>query len=144
MLENLSPQPILLPIITLVLWTLFMQFWMVVTRVPAMNKARIGAQEAERTIVLGDKLPKNVQWKADNYNHLMEHPTIFYAAALAIAMAGLGSGLNLILTWAYVSIRVMHSLVQVTINKVMLRFSLFVLSSMTLLVMTVNAAMGMI
>jgi hypothetical protein len=144
MMESLSPQPILLPVIALVLWTLFMQVWMVVTRVPAMSKSRLHPQEAERTITLGDKLPKNVQWKADNYNHLMEHPTIFYAAALAIGLAGLGSGLNLIMAWSYVGIRVMHSLVQVTVNKVALRFSLFVLSSIALMVMATNAAIAMI
>ena len=85
MLEILKPEPILLPILVLVLWTLVMQTWMVVTRIPAMTAAKIGPREAERTASLGDKLPKHVQWKADNYNHLMEHPTIFYASTLAIA-----------------------------------------------------------
>jgi hypothetical protein len=73
--------------------------------------------------------PRNVQWKAQNYNHLHEAPTVFYAVALALALLGAGNGLNATLAWAYVGLRVVHSLVQATVNKVMLRFLIFALSS---------------
>lgn len=140
----MSFSPILLPILALVAWSLFMQVWMVITRLPAMAAANIDAQEAQRTQTLGERLPKNVQSKADNYNHLMEHPTIFYATALALAVAGLGVGLNLILAWCYVGIRIAHSLVQVSINIVMIRFSLFALSSLMLLAMVVNGFIAIV
>lgn len=133
--------PILAPIIVLVLWTFFVQGWMAATRLPAMNKAKLSPQTAERTADLGGLLPKQVQWKADNYNHLMEQPTIFYATALVWALIGTGGGINLTLAWVYVGVRVVHSLVHATINKVMLRFSLFAISSVALLVMAVNAAL---
>jgi hypothetical protein len=87
-------------------------------------------------------LPAQVRWVADNYNHLMEQPTIFYATALALAVAGLGAGLNLWLAWGYVALRVVHSLVQATTNVIMVRFSIFMVASLVLLVLAVRAALA--
>lgn len=138
--DLLKPNPMILPVVTLVLWTLIMQAWMVVVRLPAMSTAGLDPQAAERTAELAGKLPKQVQWKADNYNHLMEQPTIFYALVLALAMAGLGEGLSLVCAWIYVGSRVAHSIVHATINVVLYRFSLFALGTLALLVMAVNGA----
>ncbi|MDG1206258.1 MAG: MAPEG family protein [Pseudomonadales bacterium] len=140
---SLSASPILLPIIALVLWTLIMQGWMLLARIPAMTSLKIDISEAERTADLAAKLPKQVMWKADNYNHLMEQPTIFYAAALALALAGLGTDLNVILAWVYVGSRVVHSIVHSTTNNVPIRFGLFVIGTLTLLVMAVNGAVAL-
>ena len=85
-------------------------------------------------------MPARVRWKADNYNHLMEQPTLFYAVALALALVGAGDGLNAALAWLYVGLRIAHSLVQVTINVVLLRFVIFMAASLVLLVMSVRAA----
>lgn len=142
--EALGASPILLPVVALVIWTLVMQGWMVVTRVPAMSAAHLDIQAAERTAELAGKLPHEVQWKADNYNHLMEQPTIFYALALALAIAGLGDGLNLILAWVYMGSRVVHSIVHATINKVAYRFMLFGLGTLALLVMAINAVIQLV
>ncbi len=133
--------PILAPVIVLVLWTCFVQGWMAITRLPYMNKAGIHPQKAERTSDLGALLPKEIQWKADNYNHLMEHPTIFYATAFVWAFIGSAGTINLTLAWVYVGMRVAHTLVHVTFNKVLVRFSLFAISSLALLVMAINAAL---
>jgi len=87
-------------------------------------------------------LPPQVRWKADNYNHLMEQPTIFYATALALAAMGQGQGLNAWLAWGYVGLRVVHSLVQATSNVIMVRFSIFMVSSAVLLILAIRAAMA--
>lgn len=137
----LTPEPILLPIVCLVIWTMIQLVWMAATRLPAIGAAKLGPDAGERTSELAKQLPKEVQWKADNYNHLLEQPTAFYACALVLAFAGAGDDLNLYLAWAYVGIRVVHSIVQSTSNKVMVRFSLFLLSSIVLTVMAVNAAL---
>lgn len=142
--DLLKPAPIILPVIALVLWTLVMQAWMVITRLPAMNAAGLDPQAAERTSDLAARLPGEVQWKADNYNHLMEQPTIFYALALALALAGLGTGLNLILAWIYVGARVVHSIVHATINIVLYRFSVFAIGTLALLVMGINGVIQLI
>ncbi len=84
-------------------------------------------------------LPPMVRWKADNYAHLMEQPTIFYALVISMAVIGEGSGINLYLAWAYVLLRIMHSLVQALVNKIELRFLIFVLSNIPLFWLTINA-----
>ena len=89
-----------------------------------------------------DILPASVQWKAHNYNHLHEAPTVFYAVAIVLAMIGQGDGLNATIAWAYVALRVVHSLVQATVNKVMVRFMVFSLSSLALMALVLHAALA--
>lgn len=136
--------PILAPIVALVAWSLIMQIWLYATRIPAMKAARIRLDPTVPPGELTSKLPPGVRWKADNYNHLMEQPTIFYAVALALALMDFGGGLNLILAWAYVALRIVHSLVQATTNRIMVRFSVFMLASLCLAALTVHAAIRLI
>jgi hypothetical protein len=122
------------PVMALVGWSLLIWLWMYARRIPAMLKAGIKPQDAAFPGSL-DVLPAGARQAADNYNHLMEQPTIFYAAALAIAVAGHADGWAVHFAWVYVGLRVLHSLVQVTVNIVNLRFLLFSLSTITLAVM---------
>jgi hypothetical protein len=69
----------------------------------------------------------------------MEQPTIFYAIALTLALMDMGSGINFWLAWGYVGFRVLHSLVQGTVNVVRYRLTLFSLASLCLLGLTVHA-----
>lgn len=131
---------ILQPVVALVAWTMLMWLWMYLTRIPAIQKAKMRLDPEAVNGVQMSTLPARVRWKADNYNHLMEQPTIFYATALVLAMVGQGEGAALMLAWAYVGLRVVHSLVQALINKIELRFVLFVLSSLMLLGMVWKAA----
>ena len=84
-------------------------------------------------------LPPHVRWKADNYNHLMEQPTVFYAAAFSLALLERGQGAPLALAWGYVGLRIVHSVLQATWNKIEARFTLFALSSLALIGMLVVA-----
>ena len=124
----------------LVAWSLVIWVWMYVQRIPAMQKAGIKPQEARFPGAL-DKLPDAARQAADNYNHLMEQPTIFYAAALAIEVAGHADGLGVKLAWAYVGLRVLHSLVQVSVNLVPVRFLVFAVSTGVLAAMVVRELM---
>ena len=132
--------PILAPVVALVAWSLVMQVWMYATRLPAMRRAgislkgRVGGRGAQLDGVVEDQ----VQWKAHNYNHLMEQPTLFYAIAISLAL--LGGGINLWLAWGYVAFRVLHSLIQATTNVVKWRFLAFTAGSLCLLGLTVHAA----
>jgi len=134
--------PIFAPAIALVLWSLVMLGWLAVTRLPAMAKAGVslttvvGARGANLEGVVPDK----VNWKAHNYAHLMEQPTLFYATVLILGVIGQGDGLNLQLAWGYVVLRIAHSLVQATWNRVAVRFTLFSLSTAALLLLALNAA----
>jgi hypothetical protein len=138
-----QPEPILLPVFVLVVWTMIQLFWMVSVRLPAIGKANLGPTAGQRTADLAVQLPENVQWKADNYNHLLEQPTAFYACAVALAMMGACDGLNLYLAWGYVGLRIVHSIVHSTANIVLARFGLFLLSTLCLLAMAVNGAMSL-
>ena len=131
---------ILQPVVVLLAWTMVMWVWMYATRIPAMSKAGIKPDDARRTKGLDDALPAEVQWKAHNYNHLHEQPTVFYAVCLLLAMVGWGDGMNALLAWIYVGLRIIHSIVQVTANKVMVRFVLFALSSVVLIALIFHAA----
>lgn len=122
-----------------------MWLWMYVTRIPAMQRAKIdtfnlvgGAGADLKSII-----PPKSQWPADNYNHLHEQPTIFYAIAIVHALIGTGDGVNLTIAWAYVALRIIHSLVQSTINRVIIRFSLFSLSTLCLIALTLHAALAL-
>lgn len=135
---------ILKPVVVLAAWTMIMWLWMYATRIPAMSKAKIDAKNLVGTTgrQLDDVLPPEVQWKAHNYNHLHEQPTVFYAVALALAFMGQGNNLNATIAWAYVGLRIVHSLVQVTSNRVMIRFGLFALSGIALLMLVVHAVIS--
>jgi hypothetical protein len=122
------------PVLGLVAWTFVMWVWMYATRIPAMQRANVDMAELSRTgapLVL----PAAVSRVADNYNHLHEQPTIFYALALAAQIAGAGDAVNVGLAWTYVLLRVAHSLVQATRNVIMVRFMVFALGSLVLLVL---------
>lgn len=126
----------LTPVLALILWSLIIWCIMYARRIPAMQKARIAPDTAKSPD--GDwksKMPARAQYAAHNYNHLMEQPTIFYALMFYIALTGGESGLMGQLAWAYVVLRIIHSLVQITSNKVMIRFSVFTLSTLVLIVM---------
>jgi len=133
---------ILQPVVALVLWSFVMWAWLYATRIPAMQKAKVPMDPNLTAADLNQQIPAQVRWKADNYNHLMEQPTLFYAVALALAVLGQGDGLNAQLAWAYVALRVVHSLVQALANIIMVRFAVFMISSVVLLVLAVRAAMA--
>ncbi|MFN9926443.1 MAG: MAPEG family protein [Phenylobacterium sp.] len=134
--------PILQPVIALVLWSLVMWAWLYATRIPAIQAAKMPMEPTMTSADLAAALPPSVRWKADNYNHLMEQPTLFYATALVLAVAGQGDGLNAALAWGYVGLRVVHSLVQATVNVIMVRFLIFMVASLVLLALAVRAALG--
>ena len=135
---------ILRPIVVLIAWTLVMLVWMVAVRLPAMKKAGIdlGKARGGKPGALDGVVPEQAQWPAHNYMHLMEQPTLFYAVALTLAVIGAGDGLNATIAWAYVVLRIVHSIVQVTANIIRFRFTLFALSSLALIALTLHAAMA--
>jgi len=135
---------ILQPAVALAAWTMVMWLWMYATRIPAMMALNVDPDSLARDpeARLDKLLPPQVQWKAHNYNHLHEAPTVFYAVAIMLAIVGQGDGLNATLGWLYVAARVVHSLVQATVNKVTVRFAVFVVSSVVLLVLIVRTGIA--
>ena len=135
---------ILAPAAVLVLWTLIMLTWVAATRFSAMAKAGVDLKTAPpggRGVNLDGVLPESVQWKSHNYTHLVEQPTVFYATVVILTIMGAGA-LDVMLAWAYVGIRIVHSLWQATVNRIPVRFSLFLLATACLLVLAVRAVMA--
>jgi hypothetical protein len=137
---------ILAPVVALVAWSLVMLVWMMAVRMPALKRAGIDMSKARggRPGILDGMVEERAQWPAHNYIHLMEQPTLFYAIALTLALMGQGDGVNAWIAWGYVGLRIAHSLVQATINKVAVRFSLFVLSTFALIALTLHAGMAVL
>jgi hypothetical protein len=130
---------ILLPVLVLAGWTMLIWIWMYATRLPAMSRAGIdgtkmvgstGKSLRDDLVAAGEL---RASWVADNYNHLMEQPTIFYATALSLAVMGEGGSLAVGLAWGYAALRIIHSLVQILSNRVVVRFLIFALASLCLL-----------
>ena len=133
---------ILQPVIVMGLLSVAMTIWMYATRIPAMAKAGIDPQEAADTGELKG-LPPEVVRVADNYNHLFEQPTLFYAIALAVAVLGHVDTLHVACAWAFTGLRIVHSLVQATVNRVTIRFGIFSLSWMALAIMIFREALAL-
>jgi hypothetical protein len=135
---------ILQPVVVLVGWTLAIMIFLFIKRMPALKAAGIDMSKARggRPGILDGMVPDQAQWPAHNYMHLLEQPTIFYAIALVLAFSGLGEGINAWLAWAYVGLRIVHSLIQISTNQISLRFSVFLLSSIVLLLLTIHAGIG--
>ncbi len=131
----------LAPVLALIAWTFVMWFWMYATRIPAMQKAKVDMAELSRTGRKLDMLPPEVARVADNYNHLHEQPTLFYALALTTQLAGAADGVAVALAWTYVALRVVHSLVQATRNVIPVRFTIFALGSFVLMALLVRTAL---
>jgi hypothetical protein len=138
--------PILAPAAVLVAWSLIMMFWMAGTRLPALKKIGIDITKnvGGRGADIDPNVPPSVAWKSHNYAHLMEQPTIFYAAIFILALAGAATPLMVTLAWGYTILRIMHSIWQATINKVSIRFVLFLLSSICLVILSIKAVIATI
>jgi len=137
-------QPMLGPVIALVLWSGVIWAWMYATRIPAILRAKMALDPMAPRGEQMAQLPARVRWKADNYNHLMEQPTLFYAVALSLAMLGDASLPSLVLAWGYVGLRVVHSLVQTQVNHIPLRFAVFFISSLLLFALALRAAVRLL
>ena len=131
----------LAPAAVLVAWTLVMLVWLGVVRLPALSKVTGGLKNAKpggRGQNLEGVLDDRINWKAHNYAHLVEQPTLFYAVSVIVALLGAGPT-DVLLAWVYVAIRIVHSIWQATVNVVSVRFTLFLLSTIALVVLAIRA-----
>lgn len=132
---------ILAPVVALILWSFVMWAWLYATRIPAIRRLKIVYDPYQPNSEFTKQMPARVRWIADNYNNLMEQPPLFYAVALTLAMLGAAGGLDVALAWAYVALRIGHSLIHALVNIVIWRFAVFMLASVVLLALTVRTAL---
>jgi hypothetical protein len=136
---------ILAPAAVLVVWTLIVMLWIIPSRFGAVakieDKSVFPRKEGMRGGDLEGILPDKANWPAHNHTHLHEQPTLFYATVLILAVMGPGA-LDVLLAWAYVGLRVIHSLWQILVNTIPVRFGLFFISSIALVVLAVRAVIA--
>ena len=128
------------PVVALIVWSMVMWLWMYATRLPAIAALKMEMDSEAPAGMQMSQLPAKVRWKADNYNHLMEQPTVFYAITLSLVFLGATTEMNIYVAWAYVGLRIVHSLLQSLVNKIELRFAVFFLSNIPLAILVFNAA----
>jgi hypothetical protein len=135
--------PLLGPVVALVAWSLVVLFLLAFIRFRAVRRAglKVDPSRGGRGQDLDGELEPRANWPAHNYAHLMEQPTLFYAIVFALVLMGFDHRINVILAWTYVGLRVAHSVVQIFMNDLRLRFPLFLLSSLALVSLTVHAAL---
>jgi hypothetical protein len=135
--------PLLAPVVTLVAWSIVMLVWLAFKRAPFVRNRR-DIPPGTRGADLEAKYPGAPHWPAHNYQHLMEQPTLFYAIVLALVLMGFDQPINVYLAWGYVGLRIVHSIVQSTINIVRVRFLIFLLATLCLVGLTMHAAIFLI
>jgi hypothetical protein len=136
---------ILAPAAALVAWSLVMLLWLAVSRFSAA--AKLGNSEPPAPGLRGqdiDPMLGKAAWKSHNYAHLMEQPTIFYATVFILHLTTAATPMLVSVAWGYTILRIVHSLYQALVNQVMVRFSIFVLSTLCLLFLAVHAVMATI
>jgi len=134
---------ILNPMLAMMAWSGLIVAILLMTRIPVVIKQWGNLQFAKHSDELRPKMSEKFRYVTDNYNHIFEQPTLFYAVLIYIQLASASNQMNISLAWAYVSLRMVHSSIQLTSNNVSWRAASFATSSlilMTIISMEVLAA----
>ena len=135
-----SVNPILGAAAVLGLWSVLMFFIYAVRLVS--TGAKVGDLPAGfRGPDADSETPDQVKWTRHNYEHLMEQPTLFYAMVIILAVVGDTSAASYYAAWIYTGARILHSVWQMQVNTVPVRFMLFAISTLALLMLCVHAVM---
>lgn len=131
------------PAIALVVWTYAVWFWMYVKRF-ALMRARPPSENDFATMEAARRYFAPVEMPAANLINLFEMPVLFFALLPLLLFTGLGTPAQIWLAWVYVALRVAHSIAQIVIQHVPMRFAIYVLSSAVLLAMWIGFATDLI
>ncbi|MCJ8189884.1 MAPEG family protein [Sphingomicrobium aestuariivivum] len=130
---------LLAPLVALVAWTIIMMFVAVYKIQRGIKGADLsGLRKAARARDLDGHVDGRILYARENYEHLVEQPTLFYAIVLALALMGATHPFNVGLAWAYVLLRIGHSVVQTMGRR---RGFFFVTSTLALLLLVIHAGM---
>ncbi len=114
------------------------------SRAPIILKSWGKLQHAKHSDALRPNLPPLLMYITDNYNHIFEQPTLFYAVVVYIYLMQHTDDTHIALAWCYVSLRLLHSVIQLTSNNVSWRASAFGVSTVVLVCMIGKEAMHFI
>lgn len=112
------------------------------TRLAEMKSKRIHPQRVASSSGMAQLVEDSRA--ADNFRNLFELPVLFYVAVLMAAFTGVATGLFFAFAWSFVVLRVVHSVIHCTYNRVMHRFTAYLLSSLVLWAIWVYLALHLL
>ncbi len=130
---------ILYPMFALAAWTLLVLLLIPVAR------ARSGRR---REIVIDDfkygesaAVPPRVVIPNRNYMNLLELPMLFYVVCVVLYVTAGASTATIAIAWAFVVLRIVHSVIHLTYNRVLHRLAAFSAANVALVVLWVSAGL---
>ena len=127
---------ILYPMISLVLWTFLVLFMVPRARFRAGRAGHVGYRDF--AVGESERVPEEAKLPNRNYMNLLELPVLFYVACLTLYVTGKVEPVALGLAWAFVALRIAHSCVHLTYNRVMHRMRVFALGVVVLLALWIR------
>lgn len=124
---------ILFPALAMVALTIVVWFRMYTSRVAAMRRERIHPQAVATSAQMAARITDSRA--SDNFRNLFELPVLFYVALLVLASIDQVSPVTLLLAWLFVALRVLHSAIHCTYNRVVHRFYAYLAGGMVLWVL---------
>jgi len=129
----MSDRAILFPALAMVALTIVVWFRMYTSRVAEMKRERIHPQAVATSAQMAARITDSRA--ADNFRNLFELPVLFYVALLVLAWTGHVTPATLLLAWLFVALRMLHSAIHCTYNRVVHRFYAYLASSVVLWVL---------
>lgn len=129
---------LLLPVFALVTLTFVVLFTMGFKRFKAAVNKKLDVNFYK--LYIGDGEPADIRQFSRNFNNLLETPILFYIGVLLTLTLKLDSMIFVYLAWTYVALRIIHSYIHCTSNKVRMRFRVYLLSCLVLIAFWVSLA----
>ena len=136
----MDQSPIFGPFFATMLLTVVVWVYMYARRIPFINASGKTPQELAVPGALDAISPPSVVWPSDNLKNLFEMPVLFYALVLYLYATQQVDGGYTTAGWIFFVFRALHSAVHCTVNIVMVRFYLYLASTLALFYMLVRAA----
>ncbi len=131
----MSDNAIFVPFFGLMLLTMVVWVFMYIRRLTWISVNSPDPQSISTPEKLNQVLPEAVNYPSNNLKNLFELPVLFYALCLYLAAVAQVDSLYVYSAYGYLALRVVHSAVHCTVNLVLLRFGLYVTSSLILWLM---------
>jgi hypothetical protein len=125
------PQTAILgPFFAMILLTFLVWVYMYIRRISFISENELSPRDLAVPGALARLSPPGVANPSDNFKNLFEIPVIFYALALHLFVTNQVDAGYVSAAWVFVAFRSLHSAVHCTINVVMLRFYLYLFSTL--------------
>ncbi len=136
---NMPTAELALPMLGMMILTLLVWLHMFVQRVSFAQGNKIDIEQFKTPADVQALVPANASGASNNFKNLFELPVIFYAVCLYLTVTLQVDSVYTNCAWVFLGLRVLHSLIHCSYNKVAHRFGVYILSAIALWVMVVRA-----